>query len=1469
VLAYLLSSRPPRKPPRKRYSRKRLNPRWFGRRRLPYHLTLRCYRRKGNRPPRLPGAARRSNWRKLRLRLKSKRKERLHRKEIARVVNTELCVRDSCAAPLFLPKISEGVLNAFVATLDHLGLQPDDPLNWELDRVSTFKDMLNPATISYHTRRVCLLTTSWLCAGILSVVPLVFDSGASFDISPFRSDFLTYTPVSNTVVQGINAKSEIAGVGLVMYRFTTRSGRTIFRPSIAYHMPSADIRLLSPHVHMRMHGGTAELDGDRIVWKLPTPREGDNWVEGDVVDIPIDRRTNLPLVQDFLPSKGEKEQHSQRFIDDYAMFVSSDKEETSLENESALDCAELCVECSESPEATQDSFWSCLTVADPNNLNLSAPQKELLRYHWRYGISMKDIQILLKPRTLYDDDGIVISNEPPVLKSEYKSTATCEIPVCMTCKLANQRRRSTETSVIRALPDKVGSLSRGADAPGKLIHTDQMVVSTPGRLLKGYGREGPSGSIHGATSYSDAYSRYKSFQLQVSLNANETIDGKTTFENEIRDYAGVDVKHYRSDNGIFDSVAFRQDCKLKSQTQSFSAVGAKHQNAVAESDIRVIGSMARHYMVHASIHWPDTSAANARLWTFAVVQAVYVWNRLPKADLGYHTPIEVLSGLKSDHRELRRIKTWGCPTFVLHPTIQDGKKLPKFKKSRSRLAQHLGVSKEYSSMTGVCRNLRTNHASPQFHVVYDELFTVIRNDVTVEDAQLDEIFETLFEQVDNKEFYGELPEDSSVSSSNSAEPRVDEPDLSTASNLPPLSDDYLTEEEQADKQLSIAARRQRAKDQWDRDTAEFEELLRNERAPVTGRPVDNSQPRLLRQISFDSSSGEDSSSDEDDDASAAPGNAPEGAAPTVNEGAPSQAPPAPGVPPQVPPAPNLSAAPRRSERSRREYNRGTRGLTDGVSEGAYLSNPDYNRAYTSLVTGEHLDMNYVRAHPAQFGITSSKKRQRPFRLSRKRKQYKLRLAKRKLVEACLMMRCEELRIPTVEELMQSDLSRFVHLAAVDHGYEGTSSDLVVEWLHPLMLAAKANANKEDYPNWWQAMNGPFAEEYWKAAVLEIETLEEMDTWEIVDRDDKMTTLPSTWAMRCKRYPDGLIKKMKARLCARGDLQEAGVHYFDDSLYAPVRGVDLEEESDSAGFLGIDMKRIPADEEGGGKIVMTQKGLIDRVLLALGLDDNSTQKGTPCLRKPLVKDENGDPVDGSFSYSSVVGMLLYLANNTRPDLAYSVHCAARFSFCPKKSHEEALKRIGRYLKGTRDKGMVITPNLELTELKVDAYPDSDFGGLYGYEDIHDPVVTRSRTGFIINVADCPVLWKSQLQSETATSTMEAEINAMAACCRELFPILDMVQELSGAIGLSAKDGASMHIRLHEDNAGALILAQTIPPEFTPRSKHYAIKTNWFREQIVARGIKLLKCETKEMLGDLFTKCLPQPQFEYLRKKIMDW
>ena len=118
-------------------------------------------------------------------------------------------------------------------------------------------------------------------------------------------------------------------------------------------------------------------------------------------------------------------------------------------------------------------------------------------------------------------------------------------------------------------------------------------------------------------------------------------------------------------------------------------------------------------------------------------------------------------------------------------------------------------------------------------------------------------------------------------------------------------------------------------------------------------------------------------------------------------------------------------------------------------------------------------------------------------------------------------------------------------------------------------------------------------------------------------------------------------------------------------------------------------------------------------------------------------------------------------------------------------------------------------------------------------------------------------------------MEAEVVAFGTCCKLLMPIIDLVDEVGKAVGLSCNDKTNMHVVIHEDNAGALILAQTLPPQATPRSKHYAIETHWFREACIAHNIVLQKISTTEQLGDICTKCLPQATFECLRKKLMGW
>ncbi len=108
-------------------------------------------------------------------------------------------------------------------------------------------------------------------------------------------------------------------------------------------------------------------------------------------------------------------------------------------------------------------------------------------------------------------------------------------------------------------------------------------------------------------------------------------------------------------------------------------------------------------------------------------------------------------------------------------------------------------------------------------------------------------------------------------------------------------------------------------------------------------------------------------------------------------------------------------------------------------------------------------------------------------------------------------------------------------------------------------------------------------------------------------------------------------------------------------------------------------------------------------------------------------------------------------------------------------------------------------------KIDTYPVADFAGMYGHEEHMDPACAKSWTGFIITFTDCPGLWKSKLQTKMA---MEAKNITLAACCRELFPIMDMVSSVTNSVKLPIGQ-TTMNVSIHKENLGALVLAKTLP------------------------------------------------------------
>ena len=92
-------------------------------------------------------------------------------------------------------------------------------------------------------------------------------------------------------------------------------------------------------------------------------------------------------------------------------------------------------------------------------------------------------------------------------------------------------------------------------------------------------------------------------------------------------------------------------------------------------------------------------------------------------------------------------------------------------------------------------------------------------------------------------------------------------------------------------------------------------------------------------------------------------------------------------------------------------------------------------------------------------------------------------------------------------------------------------------------------NKDDNPTFLEAVTGPDAARFMEAMKLELSTLVEMKTFDIVDKVPWMKILSSVWAFKRKIYPDGSIRRLKARLCTRGFEQREGIDYFE--TFAPV------------------------------------------------------------------------------------------------------------------------------------------------------------------------------------------------------------------------------------------------------------------------------------------------------------------------------
>jgi hypothetical protein len=306
---------------------------------------------------------------------------------------------------------------------------------------------------------------------------------------------------------------------------------------------------------------------------------------------------------------------------------------------------------------------------------------------------------------------------------------------------------------------------------------------------------------------------------------------------------------------------------------------------------------------------------------------------------------------------------------------------------------------------------------------------------------------------------------------------------------------------------------------------------------------------------------------------------------------------------------------------------------------------------------------------------------------------------------------------------------------------------------------------------------------------------------------------------------------------------------------------LGEEGDLCDYLGVKVTKLP-----DGTITLTQPHLIDAVLTDLNLQSiRTTGRSTPALSSaPLHRDPKGVPFDESFHYRSVIGKLNFLEKSTHPELAYAVHQCARFCSDPKRSHGEAVKHIGRYLLSTREQGIFLRPKQDT----FDCWVNASHAGEWKKETASDDEDTaKSRTGYVIMFAGCPLIWSSKLQTEIALSSIKAEYIALSTATREIIYLIDFLQEAKDKGDPINVDNAAVHCKIFEDNSGAIEMAKVL--KMRPQTKHLNIKYHHFRRHEQTGLLSMHPVSTEEQITNIFTKPLNENVFKLHRQQINGW
>ena len=1202
---------------------------------------------------------------------------------------------------------------------------------------------------------------------------ILVDNCCSQSITNNLQDYIKPPKLSDMRIKGFNGNTTKTRVGTVRWRIHDDEGRIhcILLPN-TYYSPHAESRLLSPQhwaqIAKNGRGTKCTTYHDAIIL------EWDN--QKFKRTIPINHKTrNVGIIttpagiSEYLHECDKYEKEHQVIA-----FPTTIEKDVDLpvvtDDEEELDDHDKTSIVSEQPETKENAERS-----SPLQIGFDETQNDIIDehptflddvqeyMHWHYRLNHATNAIMIK----LANKKMLPQRITQILKKMEKQRA--KPPMCNDCYCASASRTPWRGKPKK--DDKKMLDRRLKMKPGDVVSVDQLESSVPGLLGQMTGIP-TTQRIRGSSVYVDQASDLSYIYHHTSLTSEDTVKGKEAFEAYAKSH-GVHIKHYHADNGRFKDNAFLKSIQENHQTISFSGVGAHHQNGIAEKRIGDLQRRATTLLLHAQRRWPD--AINSHLWTYAIRAANDCRNNAPtrkddECPISRFCGTERVPAIKNQHH-------FGCPVYVLQQKIQNGRKARKWQ-DRTRIGINLGYSSRHAHSVSLVLSLQTGLVSPQFHCSYDDLFETTTGTQARSIPKSQWQYKVGFVKEPNKptimraeQEVGNIPFNAEV--------------------IPPI---VLTHPYEGGYE-------------GDMDNAEINE-------------EDN-----------DSADEEDETSIADD-------------APAEQNVTPS-----PGEGEYVTRSGRISRPPERLQYTAfesllEEYDYQDEDKWCETDLLAFKASTDPDTMYHHQAMREPDRNKFLKAmqdectaHYKEGTYKLIKKADMPsgvpllssvWQMKRKRKpstgeisKYKARLnvngkeqvqgvhyeetyapvvgwaTIRFFMTLAIINNWHTRQLDFVLAFPQADIERELYMRLpAGFSIEGLNLTEEEKKEHVLRLDKNLYGQKQAGRVWYQHLRKNLIKLGFKPSEHDECVFYHGTTIFIVYTDDTILLGPD------KKEIESIYKKLDAAF-------------------------KIEDQGDLSDYLGIKIVR-----NSDGTMEWSQPTLTNSILKDLGLVDvktsnQPTTRTTPSLTTVILTSHDEEPnhdESKSFNYRQVIGKLLYLEKSTRPDIACAVHQCARFSANPKTKHAEAVKRIGRYLLATKDKGLIMKPDKSGLECWVDSAHASEWSNKTAS---NDPCTARSRMGYVISYAGCPMHWASKMQTEIALSTTEAEYIALSQSMREVLPIMWLLQEAHDHGIPVLTNPPKIHCKVFEDNAGAIEIAKV--PKMRPRTKHLNIKYHHFREE----------------------------------------